>query len=78
MAKIYIKDTNDKYHEVDVGRSSNVSLIVDWGGCTGEIIGIDMEKLWNDDSHSFSIVHDSCYTQDIGGIIINGEKLEVE
>lgn len=78
MAKIYIEDISNKYHEIDVGRNTNVSLIVDWGGCTGEIIEIDMEKFWNDGSHSFSIAHDSCCTQDIGGIIINGKKLEMK
>ena len=78
MAKIYIKDKNDKWNEIDVGRCAELPIVVDWGGCTGDIISIDMDELWDDDSESFSVRHHSCTTQDIGGIIIDGNKLEVK
>ena len=86
MAKIYIQGSNGKYHKIGVGRMTSVPIIIDWGGCTGEKITLDMNELfengapsygWDDTSYP-GISHERCRTQDIDGIIIDGEKLEVE
>lgn len=79
MAKIYVKDKNDKWNEIDVGRCAELPIVVDWGGCTGDIISIDMGELrCDDDSPSFTVEHSSCTTQNIGGIVIDGIKLEAK
>ena len=75
MATIYIKDDKKKYHKINIGRQKNAHIVVDWGGCTGDIIEIDMDMLWDG---AVCVFHSSCVTQDINGdIIVDDKKLEV-
>lgn len=78
MAKIYIQNKDGKYETVDVGRVSSIPIFIDWGGCTGEKLILDMDKLWEDAYDGFPEVeriHGK--TQEINGqFIFNDEPLE--
>ena len=79
MAKIYIKNKYDLWDKVDVGRTDEVIIHVDYGGCTGHTLRIDMDKLWLTDGKAvdeFPVGIDQCLTTNIGKIRINGEDME--
>jgi len=76
MAKMYIKDINDKWHKIDVGRTPSVIIHVDYGGCTGDSLYINMDKLWLTDGDTFEVHRAECATTEIGKVRINDEEVE--
>ena len=76
MATMYIKDINDKWHKIDVGRTPSVIIHVDYGGCTGDSLCIDMDKLWLADGNTLEVHRAQCTTTEIGKVRINDEEVE--
>lgn len=77
MAKIYIQNKDGRYEVVDVGRASSVPIIVDWGGCTGEKLILNMDRLWESDDKLPEVERVHGKTQKINGqFIFDDEPLE--
>lgn len=79
MATMYVKDKSNKWNKIDVGRTNSVALYFDYGGCTGDVIEIDMDDVWCADiqeSNDFTVNLHRCVTTDIGGVKIDGEAVE--
>lgn len=77
MAKLYIQNKDGKYEIIDVGRASSTPVIVDWGGCTGKKLILDMDKLWENDGEPLKIECVNGKTQKINGqFIFDDEPLE--
>lgn len=79
MAIMYVKDKSNKWNKIDVGRADSVTLYFDYGGCTDDVIEIDMNNVWCADikeSNDFIVNLYRCITTDIDGVKIDGEAVE--
>lgn len=77
MPKAYIRNKNKDWVEVELDRELPIIINVDWGGCTGERITIDLEDLWCSEDHVVSASRRSVLTKSINGtIIIDGERMK--
>lgn len=78
MATIYVRDANDKYHKIDIGRSEYVPIYFDWGGCTGDLLNISVNELWTEMGEKFEVIRRPVITQMHNGVLkIDRQKVEV-
>lgn len=76
MPKAYIRNKNKDWVEVELDRELPIMINVDWGGCVGERIVIDLEELWCAEESVISALRRSVPTKSINGtIFIDGERM---
>lgn len=76
MPKAYIRNKNKDWVEVELDRELPIVINVDWGGCVGERIAIDLEDLWCSEDHMVSASRHPVPTKSINGtIFIDGERM---
>lgn len=76
MPKAYIRNKNKDWVEVELDRELPILINVDWGGCVGERIAIDLEDLWCSEEDTISVSKRPVTTKSINGtIFIDGERM---